>query len=129
MARCEKESIRLGEWDSTLTIHKNSAASTQTHLPILTVLVPIETRPRRAGINVKVVTQALQNHLKRLGFLGLLANQVASLVPRNEFAALGILALQLGQFLDEFVIQTPVIMESRLICQSCLLRLNLKSSS
>ena len=80
-------------------------------LPIAGIAVPVESRADALLLDVEVLAEPIDDHVERLGFGGVLADQVGALVPRDPLGPLALaLGLDLAHLLDELVVQSPVLL-------------------
>ena len=76
--------------------------------PVGAVLVPVESGSNRLLLDVKVLAEPVDNHLKGFALFRFLGDEVCSFVPGDPFGSF-LLRLELGHFLDQLVVETPVV--------------------
>lgn len=80
-------------------------------LPIAGVAVPIKSGADALLLDVEVLAEPINDQIERLGFGGILADEMGALVPRDPLGSLALaLGLDLAHLLDELVVQGPVLL-------------------
>ena len=77
-------------------------------LPIGTISIPVEPRSDARLLDLKIFTDAIHNLFKGRRTIGVLANKVCTLMPRNPLTIADIFLLEGSHFGNEGIVKGPI---------------------